>query len=308
MVKLQNVTRAHLGLLLANLVWAVNYPFYKVLMPHYITPVALATFAVTVAGLLGLVSLFWGGIEKIDRNDIYKFIGAALLMGIAKKLLLMIGMQHTSPIEASIIATLGPILVLVFSFFFGIDRFTPMKVLGMVLGMGGALLVILSGGGAVTSGEKLMGNLFVVGAIAASSFSMVWLKGLIMKYRPIMVLRVYYPMAAVMLLPFGFDSMIHTDFAAMPAEALWMFFYVILIPTFGPNYLLIFSLHYVKPTISSVFFYLQPVGAAILSVALHMDHLTWERVVGALVVFAGVFFVVRSYKSTISSPMHQLDG
>ena len=225
MVKLQNVTRAHLGLLLANLVWAVNYPFYKVLMPHYITPVALATFAVTVAGLLGLVSLFWGGIEKIDRNDIYKFIGAALLMGIAKKLLLMIGMQHTSPIEASIIATLGPILVLVFSFFFGIDRFTPMKVLGMVLGMGGALLVILSGGGAVTSGEKLMGNLFVVGAIAASSFSMVWLKGLIMKYRPITVLRVYYPMAAVMLLPFGFDSMIHTDFAAMPAEALWMFFY-----------------------------------------------------------------------------------
>ena len=97
MAKLQNVTRAHLGLLLANLVWAVNYPFYKVLMPHYITPVALATFAVTVAGLLGLVSLFWGGIEKIDRNDIYKFIGAALLMGIAKKLLLMIGMQHTSP-------------------------------------------------------------------------------------------------------------------------------------------------------------------------------------------------------------------
>ena len=308
MVKLQNVTRAHLGLLLANLVWAVNYPFYNVLMPHYITPVALASFAVTVAGLLGLVSLFWGGIEKIDRNDIYKFIGAALLMGIAKKLLLMIGMQHTSPIEASIIATLGPILVLVFSFFFGIDRFTPMKVFGMVLGMGGALLVILSGGGAVTSGEKLMGNLFVVGAIAASSFSMVWLKGLIMKYRPITVLRVYYPMAAVMLLPFGFDSMIHTDFAAMPAEALWMFFYVILIPTFGPNYLLIFSLHYVKPTISSVFFYLQPVGAAILSVALHMDHLTWERVVGALVVFAGVFFVVRSYKSTISSPMHQLDG
>lgn len=308
MAKLQNVTRAHLGLLLANLVWAVNYPFYKVLMPHYFTPIALATFAVTVAGLLGLISLFWGGIEKIDRNDIYKFIGAALLMGIAKKLLLMIGIQHTSPIEASIIATIGPILVLVFSFFFGIDRFTPMKVFGMVLGMGGALLVILSGGGAVTSGEKLMGNLFVVGAIAASSFSMVWLKGLIMKYRPITVLRMYYPLAAVMLLPFGFDSMIHTDFAAMPAEALWMFFYVILIPTFGPNYLLIFSLHYVKPTISSVFFYLQPVGAAILSVALHMDHLTWERVVGALVVFVGVFFVVRSYISTASSPMHQLDG
>ena len=304
MVKLQNVTRAHLGLLLANLVWAVNYPFYKVLMPHYITPVALATFAVTVAGLLGLVSLFWGGIEKIDRNDIYKFIGAALLMGIAKKLLLMIGMQHTSPIEASIIATLGPILVLVFSFFFGIDRFTPMKVFGMVLGMGGALLVILSGGGAVTSGEKLMGNLFVVGAIAASSFSMVWLKGLIMKYRPITVLRVYYPMAAVMLLPFGFDSMIHTDFAAIPPHIWWVIAYAVLLPSFGPNYLLIFSLHYVKPTISSVYFYLQPVIATGLSVALGMDKLSWDRGLASIAVFVGVLLVVNAYKNHPSAPRH----
>ena len=300
MVKLQNVTRAHLGLLLANLVWAVNYPFYKVLMPHYITPVALATFAVTVAGLLGLVSLFWGGIEKIDRNDIYKFIGAALLMGIAKKLLLMIGMQHTSPIEASIIATLGPILVLVFSFFFGIDRFTPMKVFGMVLGMGGALLVILSGGGAVTSGEKLMGNLFVVGAIAASSFSMVWLKELIMRYKPVTLLRWIYPVAAVMMLPIGLGPLLRTDFSAMPAHVAWIVAYVAVVPTFGPNYLLIYSLHYVKPTISSIYFYLEPVIATAISVAM----LSWDRALASLAVFAGVLLVVLSYKNRPSTPRH----
>ena len=304
MVKLQNVTRAHLGLLLANLVWAVNYPFYKVLMPHYITPVALATFAVTVAGLLGLVSLFWGGIEKIDRNDIYKFIGAALLMGIAKKLLLMIGMQHTSPIEASIIATLGPILVLVFSFFFGIDRFTPMKVFGMVLGMGGALLVILSGGGAVTSGEKLMGNLFVVGAIAASSFSMVWLKELIMRYKPVTLLRWIYPVAAVMMLPIGLGPLLRTDFSAMPAHVAWIVAYVAVVPTFGPNYLLIYSLHYVKPTISSIYFYLEPVIATAISVAMHMDTLSWDRALASLAVFAGVLLVVLSYKNRPSTPRH----
>ena len=304
MVKLQNVTRAHLGLLLANLVWAVNYPFYKVLMPHYITPVALATFAVTVAGLLGLVSLFWGGIEKIDRNDIYKFIGAALLMGIAKKLLLMIGMQHTSPIEASIIATLGPILVLVFSFFFGIDRFTPMKVFGMVLGMGGALLVILSGGGAVTSGEKLMGNLFVVGAIAASSFSMVWLKELIVRYKPVTLLRWIYPVAAVMMLPIGLGPLLRTDFSAMPAHVAWIVAYVAVVPTFGPNYLLIYSLHYVKPTISSIYFYLEPVIATAISVAMHMDTLSWDRALASLAVFAGVLLVVLSYKNRPSTPRH----
>lgn len=305
MSKLSNVTLAQLGLILANLVWALDYPFYKILMPHYFSPVAVATLALVVAGAIALLSFLFSPVEKLQRRgDIVKFIGAAVLMGIAKKLLLMEGIQHTSPIDASIIATLGPILVLVISVLFLIDRFTPMKIAGMVIGLGGALLVILSNHGATSASNKLGGDVVVLLGVLSSSFAMVWLKDLIMRYRPITVLRWIYPLAALLMLPFGLGPLIHTDFAAIPAHVWWIVVYVALLPTFGPNFLLIFSLRYVKPTISSVYFYLQPVIATAVSVMMRMDRLSWDRAVGALVVFAGVLLVVASYRGHASAPRH----
>lgn len=80
--------------------------------------------------------------------------------------------------------------------------------------------------------------------------------------------------------------------------------YVAVVPTFGPNYLLIYSLHYVKPTISSIYFYLEPVIATAISVAMHMDTLSWTARWPLWAVFAGVLLVVLSYKNRPSTPRH----
>ena len=187
---------------------------------------------------------------------------------------------------------------------FLVDRFTPMKVLGMALGLAGALVVILSNSGTTAATAKLGGDAIVFLGIVSSSFSMVWLKDLIMRYKPITLLRWMYPLAALMLLPFGLSSVIHTDFAAIPPHIWWVIAYAVLLPSFGPNYLLIFSLHYVKPTISSVYFYLQPVIATGLSVALGMDKLSWDRGLASIAVFVGVLLVVNAYKNHPSAPRH----
>ena len=261
---MSNVVKAHLGLILSYVIWAVNYPLYKVIMPHYISPYAMTMLVVGVAALLAFGSMLF----------------------------------------ASIIATLGPILVLVISVMFLVDRFTPMKVLGMALGLAGALVVILSGSGMQAPSDKLGGDAVVLLAIVASSFSMVWLKELIMRYKPVTLLRWIYPVAAVMMLPIGLGPLLRTDFSAMPAHVAWIVAYVAVVPTFGPNYLLIYSLHYVKPTISSIYFYLEPVIATAISVAMHMDTLSWDRALASLAVFAGVLLVVLSYKNRPSTPRH----
>lgn len=301
---MSNVVKAHLGLILSYVIWAVNYPLYKVIMPHCISPYAMTMLVVGVAALLAFGSMLFVPIEPVRRQDILKLVAAAALMGIAKKLFLMVGIQHTSPIDASIIATLGPILVLVISVMFLVDRFTPMKVLGMALGLAGALVVILSGSGMQAPSDKLGGDAVVLLAIVASSFSMVWLKELIMRYKPVTLLRWIYPVAAVMMLPIGLGPLLRTDFSAMPAHVAWIVAYVAVVPTFGPNYLLIYSLHYVKPTISSIYFYLEPVIATAISVAMHMDTLSWDRALASLAVFAGVLLVVLSYKNRPSTPRH----
>ncbi|WP_302277429.1 DMT family transporter [Alistipes ihumii] len=301
---MSNVVKAHLGLILSYVIWAVNYPLYKVIMPHYISPYAMTMLVVGVAALLAFGSMLFVPLEPVRRQDILKLVAAAALMGIAKKLFLMVGIQHTSPIDASIIATLGPILVLVISVMFLVDRFTPMKVLGMALGLAGALVVILSGSGMQAPSDKLGGDAVVLLAIVASSFSMGWLKELIVRYKPVTLLRWIYPVAAVMMLPIGLGPLLRTDFSAMPAHVAWIVAYVAVVPTFGPNYLLIYSLHYVKPTISSIYFYLEPVIATAISVAMHMDTLSWDRALASLAVFAGVLLVVLSYKNRPSTPRH----
>lgn len=155
---------------------------------------------------------------------------------------------------------------------FLVDRFTPMKVLGMALGLAGALVVILSGSGMQAPSDKLGGDAVVLLAIVASSFSMVWLKELIVRYKPVTLLRWIYPVAAVMMLPIGLGRCCVPISRPCRLMSRGIVAYVAVVPTFGPNYLLIYSLHYVKPTISSIYFYLEPVIATAISVAMPYGH------------------------------------
>ena len=92
----------------------------------------------------------------------------------------------------------------------------------MALGLAGALVVILSGSGMQAPSDKLGGDAVVLLAIVASSFSMVWLKELIVRYKPVTLLRWIYPVAAVMMLPIGLGPLLRTDFSAMPAHVAWI--------------------------------------------------------------------------------------
>ena len=292
----------HIGLLVCNVIWAMDYPFYRLILPRDISPLALSTSVLAVAALLSLATLPFMPPERVERRDIFRFLGAGLLMGVLHKLFLMNGMARTSPIDGSIIDTVGPVLVLIVSVAMGIDRFTPMKLVGIILGMGGALLVILSGASPSHAASDLTGNILVFLCAFTTALYMVWFKRLISKYRTITVLRWLYCSAAVMILPFGFGAVIHTDYSAMATGPLLAWLFVLTVPTFVPNYLLAYSLKHVSPTVSSIYTYLQPVVATAVAVAMGMDRPRWDSVLAAAVIFLGVWFVIRSYRSNAAAP------
>ena len=104
----------------------------------------MITASLVVAALLSLTPLLWEKREEIERADRLKIIGAALLMGVARKVCMMFGLSQTSPIDGSIISTTTPLLVLSLSVVVGVERFTKMKFAGLVLGMVGAVAIIVS--------------------------------------------------------------------------------------------------------------------------------------------------------------------
>lgn len=285
---------AHLALILCNIVWACDYPLYNLTLGRYISPLAMVSASLAVAALWSLLPLLWEKAERVEPADRLKIFGAAILMGLVRKLCMMFGLSQTSPIDGSIIGTSTPLLVLLLSVAVGLEHFTKMRVYGLLLGMAGAVAIILSSNTHEQSG--ILGNLLIFTSACVSAAYMVYFKRLVSKYRITTLLRWIYCTSAIIMLPIGAHDIITTDFRAMDSEIIFATLFVLIVPTYLPNLLLNYSLRVVAPTISSIYAYLQPIIAIILSVAMGLDHIRFDIVLFAVIVFIGVGMVTHSYR------------
>ena len=287
--------RAHIALIGCNIVWACDYPFYNLLLGRYIAPMAMVCLSLIVAAALSWVPRIWERGERVESSDWGIIILSALLMGVARKMLMMFGMSRTSPIDGSIIATVVPLIVLVVSVAAGIDSFTRRRVLGLFLGMAGAVAVVLSGGTMHHIESELLGNVMILTSGVVTALYMVFFKRLVAKYRITTLLRVIYTLSALVVLPFGWSSVAEVHFAGFDTHIWLAALFVLIVPTYLPNLLLNYSLRYVQPTISSTYSYIQPILAVALSVAMGLDRLQADTILFAVILFVGVWLVISSY-------------
>ena len=295
-MKNRGVVGAHIALLGCNIVWACDYPFYNLLLGKYIEPLAMVTASLVVAALLSWVPRLWEEREQIERRDWGIIFIAALLMGVVRKVMMMFGLSLTSPIDGAIIATLSPLLVLVVSVAAGIDRLSVRKIVGLIVGMAGAVAVIVTSGSAHHEKSGLVGNLMMICSATVTALYMVFFKRLVAKYRITTLLRAIYTISAIVIFPIGIESVIKSDFTDMNTQLWLAAAFVLIVPTYLPNLLLNYSLKFVQPTVSSTYTYIQPVLAVTLSVAMGLDVLHLDTALFALLLFVGVGLVISSYR------------
>lgn len=263
-------------------------------MPSRITPLALLTLSLLSAAIFSWLPLLWTKGEKVERRHIFYMVCAAVLSGLMRKGFVIFGVSHTSPIDASIIASLVPVMALVISVVLGIDRITRGRVVGLLLGLGGAIAVILSGNSSGGRAASLFGNILMVSYTFAAGFYMVWLQPIFKRYEAMTIMRWVYTISAIILLPIGFESVTKVEFASMPHKDLYIILFMILIPTFVPNLFLNYALKRVRPAVSSIYSYLQPLTAITITVWLGIESLKLSTVLFGLLIIAGVTIVVRS--------------
>ena len=293
---------AHLSLILCNIVWACDFPLYNLLLGRYITPLAMVAASLVVAALWSLLPLLWERAEEIAPTDRIKIFGAAILIGITRKLCLMFGLAQTSPIDGSIISITTPLIVLLLSVLVGWERFTKMKVAGLLLGMAGAIAIIVASNGRNHEHSTLLGNVLIFVGACVSAVYMVWFKGLVAKYRVTTLLRWIYCISAAIMLPIGAHDIATTNFSSMSMGVILAALFVLIVPTYIPNLLLNYSLRSVAPTMSSIYAYIQPIVAIALSIAMGLDRLHTDTILFALIIFIGVGLVVWSYNKNRACP------
>jgi drug/metabolite transporter (DMT)-like permease len=288
--------RAHLALIAANLIYGVNYGIAKQVMPDYLSP-----FAFVFARISGACLLFWMLSvflvkQKLAREDIPRLLLATVFGVAVNQSLFLNGLNLTTPIDAAIIMTATPILVLVVARILVREPITIIKVMGIVTGAAGAILLILYNGNISFGNRQLTGNSIIFANATSYAVYLVIVKPLMEKYHPVILMRWVFLFGLLLVSGPGLPAFIRVDWGTMPGDIMLSVLFVVVGTTFLAYLFNMFSLKYVKPITVSIYIYSQPVIASVVAMILGQDVVTLVKVVAAVLVFTGVYFV--SYSSS----------
>jgi len=266
-------------------------------MPNYLTPNVFILLRVAGATLLFWIIRLLFVREKVERKDLLKFALCAVFGVAANQLFFFHGLNLSSSINAGIIMTINPILVVILSFFILKEKITWRKSVGITIGATGAILLTLTAG--TSSGDSLLGDLFLF--INASSYALylVLVKPLMKKYKPFTVITFIFSFGLLYVLfyPPTLMDLAATNFSQIPLDVVVKILYVIIGVTFLTYLLTVYALKSLSPSVSSSYIYLQPVLVIIFTFLFgiwgisedYTDTVTWEKVAYMLVIFLGVF-------------------
>ena len=288
---MHNKILAHLGLLIANLIYALNYTLAKDVMPEYIQPSGFILLRV-IGGvcLFGLSHIIFVK-EKIIKSDLLLFSICGFFGVAVNQLLFFEGLNLTTPINAAIIMTSAPILVILLSTFILNESITLRKILGIFLGLFGALILILNGGSFTTNTNYMHGNFFILINATSYAFYLVLIKPLMLKYHPITVMTLVFSFGLIFVLPFGLEELLIIEWRIMPEKIVLEVLFVVICTTFFAYLFNSAALKYVMPSTVSIYIYLQPLFATVIAIFLQSDWLDSIKIISSLFIFLGIYLV-----------------
>jgi drug/metabolite transporter (DMT)-like permease len=285
--------KAHSALLIVTLIFGMHYSIAKSIMPLPFQPMQLLFLRSA-----GAVILFWAFQhffirEKVERKDLIMLAICGFFGFAANQALFYEGLNLTTPVDASIIHVLNPVFVLVFASILIHEKVTFVKILGIALGAGGALILILYGRSVNMSTNSFAGNILVMANMLCYAIYIVLLKPMVAKYQSTTILKWVALFGFFYIIPFCVKGMLAFRPSSVPFNAWMGVAYVVVFNTFVAYLLINYALRTVEASMVSYYTYLQPVIASVMSLSLGTEVLTFPKVIAALLIFGGVYAVSR---------------
>ena len=286
--------KAHIALLFANIIYALNYGWAKDVMEGgYLEPFAFILIRAIGATLLfWVVSLFFS--ERVENKDKLKLLLCGIFGVAANQLLFFKGLDQTTRINASIIMVASPIIVALFSAVLIKEKPSATRIVGILLGLTGACCIILQGE-SNNQGASLIGNLLIVLNATSYGLYLVLVKPLMKKYSPITVVKWVFTFGLIIVTPFGLTE-IDTIVWEMPNDILLKVGFVVIFTTFFTYLFNIYGVKRVSPTVVSSYIYLQPILTSIIAAFSGTETITIMMVISSIIIFIGVYLVSKPSK------------
>lgn len=286
---------AHLAILGSCIGWGLMAPICKDAMLHGVDAVTMVTFRVTGACLLFWIASCFAPKEVVPLKDKLQFIGAALFGLLINQYSFTVGLSITSPINASIVTTTMPIFAMLLSALILKEPITGKKALGVLMGCSGALILILTS--ATHADGKvgdIRGDLLCLLAQLLFALYLSLFNPLIRRYNVFTINKYMFSWSTLLLLPFTFTHVREAVSVPVPSETWWEVAYVVCIGTFFCYILTMIGQQILRPTVVSVYNYVQPVVAAAVSLLMGIGILKPTHALAVVLVFSGVWLVTKS--------------
>ena len=292
---MSNRAPALLAATAATSIYGINHTLAKGLMPDHIQPFGFIMLRVGGAAIIfWLIGLFQSD-RMIQREDISRLIAASIFGMVINMLLFFKGLSLTTPINSSVIVTLSPLLVFVLSAILIRERITWLKALGVLIGLGGAISLIIFGKQTTFNAPNIpLGNALII--VNALSFGMylIVVRPLTRKYKTITLMKWLFLTAFVINFPITFSEFSQVEWSNLPFSAIWRMGFVVLGTTCLTYLLNTYALRHLSASTIGVFVYLQPVIAIVYAILSGADQLTLTKILAGIAVFAGVFMVTKN--------------
>ena len=279
----------------ATLIYGLNHTVAKNVMPIYIGPYAFILLRVIGASLLfWTVSLFVKS-EKIDKKDWPRIILCSFLGMVINMLAFFKGLELSTPVNSSVMITLSPIVVFIFSAILLKEKIQSMKAFGITSGFVGALILVLY---TAKTGENApnipLGNfLFIVNSFAYGLY-LVLVKPLISKYNIITLLKWLFLLGVIMNFPVTISQFLEVEWTSLPLkEAIIPMLFVVVGTTFFTYLFNAYALTKLTASSLSSFIYLQPIVGIVFAISTKSDSLSLVSLAGMILIFIGIYLVTK---------------
>jgi drug/metabolite transporter (DMT)-like permease len=225
----------------------------------------------------------------IQKKDYGRFFLCAITGIAINQLLFIKGLSLTYSIHAALLLLTTPLLITFFAAFLLKEKITNFKIIGLLLGIAGALVLILSKEKTGNPGNVLWGDILILLNAISYSFYFILVKPLMKEYNPIAVLRTIFSIGFFLMLPFCYSEFIDIQWQTYSANAYFSLALVVLGGTFFAYLFNIFGIKVLGASTAGSYIYSQPVFAAIIATSFLGENLSVYKIVAAMLIFTGVF-------------------
>jgi drug/metabolite transporter (DMT)-like permease len=284
---LNNKVKTYSALILAMIFWGISYIWFKIanktFPPITIVFLRLLFSVILLTGYLVMAK----GFMKIRKRDLKLFLMLAVFEPFFYFLGESFGLTYVSATVCSVLISLIPVFATIGAWLIFREKMKQINYAGIIISFIGVLVFMLNKDGSIS--YNLKGLAFLMFAVLSAVGYNLVLSRLVRKYSPAYIVNVQNVIGAALFLPLflisDFKTVIHTSYAPetfLPIIGLAAF------ASCSAFVLFAYSVSKIGILKANVFTNFIPLFTALFSFIMMGDKLTFQNVLGMIVVIAGV--------------------